>query len=123
MASYIELLLDDRERLQKALQGLIEEQDARLHQLTAALQEHSDTLDRQILRTLIFRTTFGAGQQDTLTAETETAEASKPLTEVTRQIQKQTMILDAYREALHKVEAGGKLEGVGAAALPEIQVP
>lgn len=123
MASYIELLLDDSERVRKALQVLMEEQEARLRQLTTALQEYSDTLDRNILRTLIFRTTFGAGQQETLTAETETAEASKPVTEVTRQIQRQTMILDAYREALQKVEAGGKLEEAGAAALPEIQVP
>lgn len=123
MASYIELLLDDSERVRKALQVLMEEQEARLRQLTTALQEYTDTLDRNILRTLIFRTTFGAGQQETLTAETETAEASKPVTEVTRQIQRQTMILDAYREALQKVEAGGKLEEAGAAALPEIQVP
>lgn len=123
MASYIELLLDDSERVRKALQVLMEEQEARLRQLSTALQEYSDTLDRNILRTLIFRTTFGAGQQETLTAETETAEASKPVTEVTRQIQRQTMILDAYREALQKVEAGGKLEEAGAAALPEIQVP
>lgn len=123
MASYIELLLDDSERVRKALQGLMEEQEARLRQLTTALQEYSDTLDRNILRTLIFRTTFGAGQQETMTAETETGEASKPVTEVTRQIQRQTMILDAYREALQKVEAGGKLEEAGAAALPEIQVP
>lgn len=123
MASYIELLLDDSERVRKALQVLMEEQEARLRQLSTALQEYSDTLDRNILRTLIFRTTFGAGQQETLTAETETAEASKPVTEVTRQIQRQTMILDAYREALQKVEAGGKLEEAGAAALPEIQIP
>lgn len=123
MASYIELLLDDSERVRKALQVLMEEQEARLRQLSTALQEYTDTLDRNILRTLIFRTTFGAGQQETLTAETETAEASKPVTEVTRQIQRQTMILDAYREALQKVEAGGKLEEAGAAALPEIQVP
>lgn len=123
MASYIELLLDDSERVRKALQGLMEEQEARLRQLTTALQEYSDALDRSILRTLIFRTTFGAGQQETLTAETETGEASKPVTEVTRQIQRQTMILDAYREALQKVETGGRLEEAGAAALPEIQVP
>lgn len=69
MASYIELLLDDSERVRKALQVLMEEQEARLRQLSTALQEYSDTLDRNILRTLIFRTTFGAGQQETLTAE------------------------------------------------------
>lgn len=123
MASYIELLLDDSDRVRKALQGLIEEQDARLHQLSASLQEYSDALDRLVLRTVIFRTTFGAGQQETLTSETETAEASKPLTAVIHQIEKETMVVNAYREALQKVEMGGKIEEVGGVALPEIQVP
>lgn len=123
MASYIELLLDDSDRVRKALEGLIEEQEARLHQLSASLQGYSDALDRLVLRTVIFRTTFGAGQQETLTSETETAEASKPLTAVTRQIEKETMIVNAYREALQKVEAGSTIADPGAIALPEIQAP
>ena len=123
MASYIELFLEDQERVRKALQRLVEEQEATLHQLNARLEEYSDTLDRQILRTVIFRTIFGSGQQETSMAETETGEVSKPVTEITRQIQKETTVLNAYREALQKVEAGGKIEEASAAALEEIQVP
>lgn len=113
MASYMDLLGGDQERMRKALQGLVEEQEATIAQLKVSLAEYTDVLDRRILRTMVFRKAFGEGQTDTLTAETDTEEASKPVTEATRQLEKETHILNAYKEALAQVEAGGSLDSMG----------
>lgn len=113
MASYVDLLSEDRVRLRKALQALIEQQEERIRELTVALAAYMQNLDQRIVRTIVYRNTFGAGQGDTLMAETETEEASKPVTEATRQLEKENVVLKAYREALEQMEAGGSIEGLG----------
>lgn len=113
MASYIELLAEDRQRMRQGLEKLIEQQEGRIRELSATLAQYSEVLDRRILRTMIFRNIFGAGQADSLTAEVDTEEASKPVTETTRQLERETQVLKAYRDAVQQLEAGAPLEELG----------
>ncbi len=117
MATYVEILAKDRGRVEKALRELIEQQERRIEELNEELAGHMELLDQRILRTTVFRNTYGAGQQDTLTAETETEEASKPVTEATRQRERETQILESYRRALEQLQAGEPLEELGKLAV------
>src|SRR5438093_566195 len=103
MSSYIEQLEHDRERMQRALQGLIAQQEARLEELGQALAVATEILDRLVVRTMVFRSTFGSGTQEQMLAETDAEEASKPVTETTRQMERETQVLDAYRHALERI--------------------
>ncbi|HZT08270.1 MAG TPA: hypothetical protein VFC51_14695 [Chloroflexota bacterium] len=109
MPSYVDELSEDRERVLKALRGLIEEQEARVRALTEALAQYTETLDRRIIRTMIFRNTFGATQTNTLMAEGDTQDATRPVTETTVQLERENEILHAYRQALRQVETGARL--------------
>src|SRR5438477_12713529 len=113
MSSYVEQLEQDRQRVERALEGLIAQQEQRLEELNQALVSYMGFLDKLIVRTIVFRTTYGAGAQETLVAETDVEEASKPVTETGRQIERETHLLDAYRTALGRVQSGASLEGMG----------
>lgn len=113
MASYVEILAEDRGRLEKVLRELIEQQEHRIEQLNEELTGYARVLDQCIVRTMVFRNTYGAGAQDTLTAETETEEASKPVTEATRQIERETQILESFRRALEQTQSGATIEDLG----------
>jgi len=119
MASYVELLAEDPQRVRQALERLIEHQVAHLKELEETLEGYKVVLDEHILRTLIFRNAFGA-TADTLTAETDTEEASKPVTETMRQHERETQVLAAYREALAQIEAGLDLESLGKLPVGEL---
>jgi hypothetical protein len=119
MASYVEELADDRARVQKALENLIEAQDRKLVETRELLQVHMKELDQCILRTFIFRNNFGA-TQETMNAELETEVASKPVTEAMRVIERETRVLAAYREALEQVNSGKSLEMLGKLPVAEV---
>jgi hypothetical protein len=113
MATYVEMLAENRERVEKTLRELIEQQEHRIVEINEELAGYIQVLDQWILRTTVFRNTYGAGQQDTLIAETATEEASKPVTEATRQREKETQILDSFRRALEQLQEGMPLEDLG----------
>src|SRR5947207_62695 len=98
MASYMELLAEDPQRVRAALEALIEHQERYLQELEDTLEGHKQLLDQCILRTFIFRNAFGANAETQL-AETETEEVSKPVTEAMKQYERGTTVLTAYRQA------------------------
>jgi HPt (histidine-containing phosphotransfer) domain-containing protein len=104
--SYVEFLADDHERVRRALQRLVEEQEDSIGELTRALEEYMDALDRKIVRAAVFRSTFGAGESQTVLAETDLEQASKPVTETSHQLEKERRVLLAYREALMRIDGG-----------------
>lgn len=118
MASYMELLAQDRDRVQRTLLELVRQQEQRIEELNAVLANESGVLDQNILRTMVFRNLFGTAQAETLTAETDTEEASKPVTERMRQIERETRVLEAYQAALRQFEAGAPIEDLGKAVSP-----
>ena len=119
MASYVEELAADRSRVQQALEHLIESQEKRLDEIRALLEVHKRELDQCILRTFIFRNSFGA-TADTQLAEAETEKASKPVTEAIRVLEKETRVLSAYRDALEQVMSGQSLELLGSMPVAEV---
>jgi hypothetical protein len=110
VASYIDLLSEDHRRVRRALEGLIAEEEIQIKTLRGALDEYTGALDRHVVRTMVFRSLFGGRQAETMTSETDTEEASKPVTETTRLLEKSMLILDAYREALQLIDSGKPLD-------------
>jgi hypothetical protein len=96
--------------MRRALEGLIAEEEGQIRALRGALDEYMRALDRRIIRTMVFRSLFGVRQADTMTAESDTEEASKPVTETTRQLEKSMLVLEAYREALEMIDSGAPLD-------------
>jgi hypothetical protein len=106
VASYVEHLADDHERIRRALQRLVEEQEDTIGELTRALEDYMDTLDRRIVRAAVYRSMFGSGQSETVLAETDLEQASKPVTETSHQLERERRVLLAYREALARIDEG-----------------
>jgi len=119
MASYVELLAENPERVRSALERLIAHQEAYLKELEETVEGHKVVLDESILRTIIFRNAFGA-TADTLMAETETEEASKPVTEAMQQHERETRVLALYRQALAQIGTGQDLESLGKMPVGEL---
>jgi hypothetical protein len=118
MPTYVEVLTEDRKRVRKALQSLIADQERKVAELRATLAEHAEALDQHVLRTMIFRYTFGPGQTDTLSAEIEAQEASRPVTEETVQLERELEILRAFRSALEQIDAGKPFNELSRASTP-----
>src|SRR5437588_253066 len=119
MASYVETLEEDHERVRLAIEGLIAEQQSRIDELQEELAGLCQRLDKLILRTLIFRNTYGAGATDTFTAEGNVEEASKPVTEITRQLEREKAILRGFQAALEQAGGGAQLADLGKPAVLE----
>ena len=77
MASYLEALTADRERMRRALMGQIEEEAAAIRQLQESLEQYGAMLDQKIVRLMIFRGIFGPSQQETLSAQVDVEEAEQ----------------------------------------------
>ncbi|MEA2642807.1 MAG: hypothetical protein QOF51_4201 [Chloroflexota bacterium] len=120
MATYMDVLAEDKERMRRGLEGLIQEQEQRVGELTNELHSLMQRLDQLILRTLIYRNTYGAGGTETMAAETDTEEASKPVTEVTRQLERERAMLKTYRDALAQITSGAPLEDLGKGSRREV---
>ncbi len=109
MPSYVDELSEDRARVVKALNSLIEEQEELVRDLNDALTEYREVLDRLIVRTMIYRNIFGATQSHTVMAEKDAQDASRPVTETTAQLERETEVLGVYREAVKQIDNGAPL--------------
>ena len=106
MPSYVDDLTEDRGRVVKALNNLIEEEEELIRVLTEGLMEHRDVLDRAIVRAMIFRNLYGPAQSFTQMAEADAQEASSPVNETTARLEREMQVLRVYREALKQVQDG-----------------
>jgi len=88
---------------------LIASQEAKVAALEAALAENMAKLDQCAVRTMVFRNVFGPAQTETLQAESEAQEASRPVTETTNQLEHEKAALTAFKRALDLLEAGRTL--------------
>ncbi len=111
MASYLETLMADRERMRRALSAQIEQETTTICQLEADLEKYSQELDEKIVRLMIYRGIFGSTQQETLGAQVEAEEASKPHALAREELAHHQKILKAMQEALAKLQATGSIEG------------
>jgi hypothetical protein len=98
--------------MRRALESLIAEEENQIRSLREALEEYTRALDRRVIRAMVFRSLFGPTQTDTLLAQTDTEEASKPVTETSRELEKSTLILQALREALQMIDGGAPLDDI-----------
>jgi hypothetical protein len=110
VATYVDLLSADQRRMRRALESLIAEEENQIRALREALDEYTRSLDRRVIRTMVFRSLFGPTQADTLSSQTDTEEASKPVTDTTRQLERSILVLQAYRESLQMIESGAPLD-------------
>ncbi len=110
MATYLDSLIADRERMERALTAQIEAEAARVRDLQADVASHASTLDQQIVRLMIFRGIYGRSAQETLLAETDVEEASKPHTAALQELATHQRILQALQEALIKLKQGQSLD-------------
>ena len=106
MATYLDSLMGDRERMERALSAQIESEAARVRDLQADVASYANTLDEQIVRLMIFRRLYGRSAQETLMAETDVEEASKPHTAALQELATHQKILQALQEALIKLKQG-----------------
>lgn len=113
MASYIETLFEDRDRITSCLKTLIEQQESKIADLERLRDSSMVLLDQHIVRTVLFRAKFGAGATESLSAETLAEEASKPVTDAVRRVERETQILQIFKDALEKIASGASLEDLG----------
>jgi len=111
MASYLEALTADRERMRRALMGQIEEEAAAIRQLQESLEQYGAMLDQKIVRLMIFRGIFGPSQQETLSAQVDVEEASKPHTTAREALAHHQRVLQALQEALLRLQQTGSMDG------------
>src|SRR5438270_11980311 len=100
MASYLDTLMADRERLNRALTSQIEAEAARVRDLQGEVATYAAALDQQIVRLLIYRGLYGVSSQDTLSQETEVEEVSKPHTAALHELAQHQRVLQGLQEAL-----------------------
>ncbi len=110
MATYLDTLMADRERLERALTGLIESEAASVRDLQGEIAGYAKILDQQIIRLMIYRNLYGRTAQETLAAETAVEEASKPHTAALQELTTHQRILQALQEALIKLKQGQSLD-------------
>ncbi|MBM2810218.1 MAG: hypothetical protein HW416_977 [Chloroflexi bacterium] len=122
MASYIETLFGDRDRITSCLKTLIEQQESTIADLERRRDASMVLLDQHIMRTVLFRAKFGAGATESLSSETSAEEASKPVTDAVRRVERETQIMQVFRDALEKIQSGASLEDLGLAipAMPDL---
>jgi len=113
MASYLEVLTADRERMRRALMGQIEEEAAAIRELQESLEQYGAELDQKIVRLMIFRGIFGPSQQETLSAQVDVEEASKPHTTAREGLAHHQRVLQALQEALLRLQQTGSIDGDG----------
>jgi hypothetical protein len=110
MATYLESLMGDRERLNRALTAQIEAEAARVRDLQGEVATYAAALDQQIVRLLIYRGLYGVSSQDTLSQETEVEEVSKPHTAALQELALHQRVLQGLQEALIRLTQGQSLE-------------
>ncbi|MBX5490404.1 MAG: hypothetical protein IRZ14_04540 [Chloroflexi bacterium] len=113
MASYLETLLADRERVRQALQALIEEEAAAVRTLREQLAASTRRLDQLIVRLTVYRAVFGPASSQALDLQTAIEDAGKPHGQLQAELAQRERVLQALQEALARVEQGGRLDPAG----------
>ena len=111
MASYLDSLMADRERMRRALKAQIELEAAAVRDLQAELDRLAGELDQKIVRLMIFRGLFGPAQQETMNAQVEVEEVAKPHGAATAQLAYRQRVLQSLQEALLRLEQSGTIDG------------
>ena len=122
MASYVEELMADRERLRRALTGVIEAEAAAVRELQANSQSYARALDEQIVRYTIYRTLYGPTQAETERARIAVEEASKPHVTAELELEQHQRILQALQEALMRIERGEPIDATASDADAKLTV-
>lgn len=117
MASYLDSLLADRERVQQALQALIAEETAAVRQLEEQLAASTRRLDQLIVRLTVYRAVFGPGSSQALDLQTAIEDAAKPHAQLRGDLAQRQRVLQALQEALQRVAQGGRLDASAPADL------
>ena len=110
MASYLDSLIADRERMHRALAALIEAEAAAVRELQTSLESYAQNLDAQILRLMVYRGLYGPSLGETLSAQTDVEEASKPHTATLQHLAQRQRILQALQDALIRLERGEPID-------------
>ena len=113
MASYLDILMADRERMRRALKGQIEAEAAVVRDLQTELERLAVELDQKIVRLMIFRGLFGPAQQETLAAQVEVEEVAKPHGTAAAQLAYHQRLLQSMQEGLLRLEQSGSIEATG----------
>jgi hypothetical protein len=111
MATYLDALLADRERMRRAMMALIESEAATVRELQTDVEKYALALDAQIMRLMIYRNLYGESQAEALNAQTDVEEASKPHTAAVQQLVTHQRVLQALQEALIRLEKGESIAG------------
>lgn len=114
MATYLDTLSADPERLRRGLTRLVEDQQAYVERLERLLSEYLTQLDVNVLRFLMLRQKFGPGHSETMDAERKTEDASKPVTELRGVVSRQREILALFRSYLDEFERTGAIASLAA---------
>lgn len=123
MASYAEELTADRERLRRALSGLIQEQESTVRRIRDDLSVVRARLDRAVLKLVLFSQRFGRGSTDTTLVQREAEDLNTPLIELTKKLEREIGVLEMYRQRLAQVESGGDLTQADATVAGSIETP
>ncbi|HLI25973.1 MAG TPA: hypothetical protein VKZ60_02815 [Chloroflexota bacterium] len=118
MASYLEILLADRERVQQALQALIGEETAAVRELEEQLTASTRRLDQLLVRLTIYRAVFGPASTQALDLQTAIEDAAKPHAQLRADLAQRQRVLQALQEALARVAQGGRLDAGPSADTP-----
>ena len=106
MATYLDGLNADRERQRRALKALIEQEAKAVRELQSEVEARAAELDQMIVRLQVFRGIYGPAQQETMAAQVDVEETSKPHTAATQGLATHQKILQALQEALIRLESG-----------------
>ena len=113
MATYLDGLIADRERMRRALIALIESEAEAVRELQTNVESYARTLDERIVRLMVYRGLFGPSQAETMTAQVEVEDASKPHAAAMQQLAQRQRILQALQEALIRLDRGEPISAVG----------
>lgn len=110
MATYLDGLNADRERQRRALKALIEQEAKTVRELQAEVETYAAVLDQMIMRLQVFRGIYGPTQQETMSAQVDVEESSKPHTTAVLNLATHQKILQATQEALIRLESGAAVD-------------
>lgn len=106
MPSYLEDLNADPARYRVALEGLIAEQVEVVTRMESDLRVRQSVLDRAVLRLVFIGQTFGRATTEATVAQREAEEFNTPVIELSRKLERQRILLQAYRNQLSALDAG-----------------
>jgi hypothetical protein len=116
VATYLESLSANPERLRRGLTKMVEDQEAYVNRLQALLDEYVFQLDVNVLRFLALRQKLGPGHGETMEAERRTEDSSKPVTELRQVVARQSEILELFRGHLREFERTGAVASLATGA-------